>query len=183
MDGPLDELYFVWLYSQVADPEEQDPSLTYWKLLKQLFCKEFLWLPSIPNDYNRCEDGKELRLDFIREAEIDMHLVEEDWMKMGCSFLELMVGLARRLASVDVNEGEPHAWFWVLMQNIGLHRYNDAVRRYMKTHINSVMDDVILRQYESTGLGGFFPLREPRYDQTKEELWHQMSAYVLENLQ
>lgn len=182
MDGPLDELYFVWLYSQVADPEEQDPSLTYWKLLKQLFCKEFVWLPSIPNDYNRCEDGKELRLDFFRETGIDRREVDPYWVMMGCSFLELMVALSRRLSSVDVNEGASHAWFWLLMENIGLHKYSDA-RRHMKVHINAVMDDVIFRRYRRTGLGGFFPLRNPATDQTKEEIWHQMSAYVLENME
>jgi hypothetical protein len=181
MDGPLDELYFVWLYSQVADPEEHDPSLAYWKLLKQLFCKEFVWLPDIPKDYNRCEDGKELRLDFFRDAGIDRYEVDPNWTNMGCSFLELMVGLSNRLSSIDVNEGEPHAWFWVLMQNIGLHKYSDRARRYMRVHINSIMDDVIFRRYRPTGLGGFFPLREPATDQTREELWHQACSYVLEN--
>jgi hypothetical protein len=180
MDEPLDELYFVWLYSQVADPEEQDPSLTYWKLLKQLFCKEFVWLADIPKDYNRCEDGKELRLEFFRDAGINRYEVDPNWTNMGCSFLEVMVGLARRLTSADVNEGEPHAWFWVMMQNIGLHRYSDS-RRHMRVHINSIMDDVIFRRYRPTGLGGFFPLRFPETDQTREELWHQLCSYVLEN--
>lgn len=173
MTQPLDELYFVWLYSQVADAETQDPSRTYWNLLKHLFTREFVWL--VPNDDNRLEDGKDLRREFI--AEEGLEHVDQDWIEMGCSVLELMVGLARRLAFEA--EGEPHYWFWHLMENIKLHRYSDD-RKLPVRRVDEILDRVIFRTYEPDGKGGFFPLKNWHEDQRTVELWYQLSAYVLE---
>lgn len=173
MNEPLDELYLVWLYSQVADTEVVDPSMTHWKLLKQLYTREFVSL--VPNDENRLEDGRDLRLEFMDELDVDN--VDREWSELGCSMLELMVGLSRKLAFEA--EGEPHYWFWHLMDNIGLQKYYDN-RRLPRKHVDDVLDRVIYRTYDSDGRGGFFPLDHPRKDQRKVELWYQMSAYVLE---
>jgi hypothetical protein len=170
---PLDERYFVWLYAQVADPDIENPSLTYWKILKVLFTREFTWI--IPNDDNRSEDGKALRFEFMQDLLLDE--VDEDWMDLGCSMLELMVGLSRRLAFEA--DGEPHYWFWRLMENLGLQRYSDN-RRLLRRRIDAVLDTVIQRTYKPNGEGGFFPLRETDQDQRQVELWYQLSAYVLE---
>lgn len=177
---PLDELYFRWLYGLVAPVEETEKSLTYWKLLKQLFTIEFLWL--IPRDENRLEDGQALRKEFLAEQGIDVLDVDPDWMDMGCSVLELMVGLSRHLAFEDMGEtpGSPHYWFWRLVENVGLRSYNDGVRRYPRQHIEDTIYAVIFRQYTRHGLGGFFPLEGPCEDQRGVELWYQLSAYVLE---
>lgn len=172
---PLDESYLEWLYSQVADADARNPSLTYWKLLRQLYSREFVWL--VPNDNNRLEDGKDLRLEFLRETG---ETADRDWSEMGCSVLELMVGLARKLA-FECFSGEPHYWFWHLMENIGLHEYSDDVRPFPRDEIDSVLEVVIQRLYEPNGRGGFFPLSEPPSDQRREELWYQLGHYVLEN--
>jgi len=178
MDGkPLDELYLQWLYSQVAEPTEKLEELTYWRLFKQLFTTEFLWI--IPNDDNRLEDGKALRREFLHEQAIDTQDVDPDWIELGCSVLELMVGLARRLEFEA--GGQPHYWFWTMMENIGLRTFHDGVRRYPRRHIDDVLHSIIFRQYNSSGLGGFFPLQFPNEDQRNVELWYQLSAYVLEN--
>lgn len=169
---PLDELYFVWLYRQVASPDITEPSLTYWKLLKELFTKEFVWL--IPNDDNRLEDGKELRAEFLREESI--HDVDRGWIELGCSVLELMIGLSRRLAFEA--EGEPHYWFWHMIDNLGI-GYSDS-ERFPKTTIRNKIDKLIFRTYGKDGRGGLFPLNHPSKDQRKVELWYQLSAYVLE---
>jgi hypothetical protein len=170
---PLDELYFIWLYRQVANPDIRDPSLTYWKLLKELFTKEFIWL--IPNDDNRIGDGKALRSEFVQDE--DLSDVDRDWAELGCSVLELMLGLARRLAFEA--EGEPHFWFWIMMENLGINKYSDEWRLPRK-HIQKILDRVIFRTYKENGVGGFFPLKHPEQDQRKVELWYQLSAYVLE---
>lgn len=172
-DQPLDELYFKWLYSQVADPSITDPSLTYWKLLKKLFTKEFVWL--IPNDDNRLEDGKDLRIEFIRVEGLED--VDPVWLELGCSVLELVVGLSRRLAFEA--DGEPYYWFWCLMENIGIQRYNDG-RRLPRQRIDEILERIIFRTYEPNGHGGFFPLKNWHEDQRNVELWYQLSAYVLE---
>jgi hypothetical protein len=177
MQAPLDELYFKWLYEQVAAPDFHGKDLTYWKLLKILYQKNIIWF--VPNDENRIQDGVDLRKKFIlQENIIDP---DPEWLDMDCSFLELMVGLANRLAFMADN-GEAYYWFWVMMDNIGLIGYSDE-RRYtqrLTDRINSILDEVICRTYEPSGLGGFFPLREPRHDQRKRELWYQMSDYIME---
>jgi hypothetical protein len=170
---PLDELYFVWLCSQVADPDVSDPSLTYWKLLKQLFTTEFTW--RIPNDDNRSEDGKDLRREFIHDK--DLEDIDYGWIELGCSVFELMVGLSRRLSFEA--DGEPHYWFWKLMENLGIAEFSDD-RRLPKKRIDETLRRVITRTYEKNGEGGFFPLRNTDEDQRKVELWYQLSAYVLE---
>lgn len=173
MNEPLDEVYLQWLYGQVADPNVKDPKLTHWKLLRQMYTKEFAWI--IPNDDNRMEDGKELRRDFIRETNLDEP--NPQWMDLGCSFLELVIGLSRHLAFNA--GGESYYWFWRMIDNIGLNGFTDA-RRYSQRKVDDVMDNVIWRQYEPDGTGGFFPLKEPDRDQRGVELWYQLSAYVLE---
>jgi hypothetical protein len=177
MSEPLDELYLKWLYEQVADPEFEDRELTYWKVLNILFKKEFV--SDIPNDENRIHDGLALRSEFLTNQDFG----NEDlaWVELGCSVLELMVGLARRI-EFDTDKGGAHYWFWVLMENIGLSGYNDHKRftRRQLDRIDDILNSLIYRSYEYDGRGGFFPLREPRRDQTKVELWYQMSAYILE---
>lgn len=171
---PLDELYFKWLYSQVADPEVTDPSLTYWKLLKIFFTREAIWL--VENDVNRLEDGKALRLDFLDGTRVKP---TREWKDLGCSVLELMVGLARKLSFEDLAGGEPHYWFWKMIENLGLIGYSDARPLPLKK-IDDALNRVLYREYKRTGLGGFFPLKHTDKDQRKVELWYQMSEYLLE---
>jgi hypothetical protein len=173
-DQPLDELYLVWLYSQVADPDIVDPSLTYWKLLKQLYTTEFVW--HLPHDENRVEDGKDLRREFISLKGLDD--VDPEWITLECSMLELMVGLSRRLAFVA--DGEPYYWFWHLAENIGIQDYSDRFRRFPRRRIDDILQTIVDRTYNYDGSGGFFPLKHPRQDQRNVELWYQLGAYVME---
>ncbi|QAY17179.1 hypothetical protein SEA_MADAMATO_61 [Streptomyces phage Madamato] len=174
MSALLDESYFEWLYRRVADPGIPDGPLTYWRVLKVLFQKEFEAI--VEYDENRLEDGKALRIRFLEDQGLP---IDEDpnWIGLGCSVLELMVGLAERLEFEA--DGTTHYWFWVLMRNIGLDGYHDR-RRLPRARINNVLEDVIFRNYRPNGEGGFFPLRNPRTDQRTTELWAQLSAYVLE---
>lgn len=173
---PLDELYFSWLYGEVADPNFHEQALTYWKLLRILFKTEFTHSPEIVNDENRIEDGKALRLVFLDSQGISD--VDPEWMELGCSVLELLVGLSRRL-EFDA-DGEPHYWFWIMMENLGLRGYNDKMKRMPRRHIKDVLDRFILRDYEPDGRGGLFPLRNPQHDQRERELWYQMNDYIQE---
>lgn len=170
---PLDELFLKWLYSQVADPDVLDPRRTYWKLFRQLYSKEFVWI--IPNDDNRIEDGKELRLEFI--AREDQYDVDPHWVDLGCSFLELMVGLSRRLEFET--GGESHYWFWQLAINLGIESCTD-VSRYSESDVDDILDTVIWRTYDRKGHGGFFPLRNRCINQKNVEIWYQLAAYVNE---
>jgi hypothetical protein len=175
---PLDELYLKWLYKQVAVPEFDDRDLTYWKLFRILYQKEFIWF--VENDENRIHDGIAERVTFLHEEHIPE--VDANWMELGCSMLELMVGLARRF-EFSASKGKTHYWFWVILDNIGLSGYSDE-RRFTKRQverIDDILNDVIHRNYNSSGLGGFFPLQSPRHDQRDRELWNQMGDYIWEH--
>lgn len=169
MTKPLDELYLEWLYKQIADPGART---TYWKLARKLFTTEFVWV--VPYDDNRVQDGQALRDEFLE----DLGLVVEDrrWMDLGCSMLELLIGLSRRLSFYG--DGEALDWFWQLMANVGL-RIPDR-KRLPEEYVDEVLATVIWRTYEPSGRGGLFPLENPRDDQRHVELWQQLNSYLME---
>jgi hypothetical protein len=174
VNEPLDELFFEWLYGQVADPATNDPERMYTRLFRQLYETEFFAV--VERDENRIEDGKEIRREFvakrIRRRDVS------DWLELDCSIFELMVGLSRHMA-FDAG-GEPHYWFVRMMVNLGLGHLTDAYPRYSEKRVADVLDRVINRTYEFNGEGGLFPLRNPQQDQRTVELWYQLSAYIQE---
>lgn len=176
MDVTLEEQYFTWLYSQVGSVRLRNPSRTYWRLLKQLHIKEFVWF--IPNDDNRVEDGRYLRYEFLENYGLTPEDVDQEWMHCGCSMLEMLIGLSRRLAFET--DGEPLSWFWKLIENLGLNIYNDNVP-YPQDQVEDIVNTVIYRTYKGNGEGGLFPLRHPRQNQQDVEIWYQLNAYLLEN--
>jgi hypothetical protein len=175
MDKPLDELYLVWLYEHIGNPRLKNTSRTYWNLARALFTTEFVWF--VPNDDARCDDGKELRVEFLMDAEIPE--VDPAWMDQGCSYLEMLIALARRMAyQMDMR---PKDAFWILISNIGLTECNDSYQGHIPEIVEEVTDQLTFRTYSPSGQGGLFPLRYPYEDQTKVEIWYQMNAYILEN--
>lgn len=178
MNEPLDEQYLKWLYRQVASVRLKNPARTYWSLLRHLYTKEYVWL--VPNDDNRVEDGRDLRYEFIEDNEAHP---DSNWLGIGCSILEMLIGLSRRLAFEA--EGEPAGWFWQLLDNLGLKDYSDA--RFnssdeLHNEIDDILDRVIWRTYDSDGRGGLFPLNGACDDQREVELWYQMSHYLFERI-
>lgn len=178
MNEPLDEPYFKWLYSQVCNSRFKNPARTYWSLLRRLYVKEFVW--SVANDDNRVEDGRDLRFEFMESHGIEND-VDVDWLGLGCSMLEMLIGLSRRLSFED--DGEPREWFWRLLENVDLARYTDMICDRYTCHeeIDRVLDRVIFREYDADGRGGLFPLNHARRDQRDVELWYQLSAYLIEH--
>lgn len=174
MSEPLDELYFRWLYSQVCSVKLKNPSRTYWSLLKLLHTKEFVWI--IPNDDNRLEDGRLLRYEFVQEQQLGE--IEQDWLDLGCSMLEMLIALSRRLYFEDDLPADE--WFWCMMENLGLHRFTDRLG-WSEQDVDDILDEVIWRTYDVDGRGGLFPLKHAHEDQREVELWYQLSAYLLEN--
>lgn len=170
---PLDEAYLVWLYSQVGSVRNRNRSKTYWSLLRLLYRKEFIW--SIPMDENRAHDGRDLRGEFLRDTN---NVVDDpDWMSLGCSILELMVALSRKLAFDG--GGEPRDWFWDLINNLGLSECTDA-NGVNEDAVEHILEVLIHRQYAENGAGGLFPLTHPQQDQRNVELWYQAQGYLLE---
>lgn len=178
--GPLDERYFAWLYGQVADPQTNDPSLSYWRLFKLLYKTKVVWF--VFKDDNRLEDGKNLRVNFLRSEGLRREDVDPRWMEMTCSFLELTIALSDRLRfEVDPDTTLAY-WFWVLMENIGLNHHADSAY-YEPCDVEEILNRVIFRLYEPDGRGGFFPLKHPQEDQRDVELWYQLGSYVVEMME
>lgn len=172
-DGTLDDQYLTWLYSQVAEVKTRKSSRTYWNLMRQLFSTEFAWF--VPNDDNRAEDGRELRCEWVCNAGTE---ADPDWLSLGCSFLEMLIGLSRRLAFEA--EGDVSYWFWHLINNMGLLGFHDR-SNFRPEEVDDRTSAVIWRTYESNGNGGLFPLRNPSKDQRKVEIWYQLSEYLLQD--
>lgn len=175
MNPPLEELYLTWLYRQVG--YNGSPSRTHWSLFKKLHDTEFFW--NVPNDDNRVEDGIQLRYEFMDDE--DLIYVDPEWLELGCSVLELLIGLSRRLSFEA--EGEPRVWFWEMLENLGIAGLTD--RRYTphaEREVEKVLDRLIWRRYDNKGRGGLFPLSHPHGDQRKVELWVQMNDYILERV-
>lgn len=172
MTNTLDDRYLTWLYSQVGDVKVRNTSETYWNLFRQMQETEFVWF--VPNDDNRVEDGRALRYEWVMEVNV---LPDRKWWESGCSFLEMLIGLSRRLAFEG--DGHPHVWFWHLIENLGLQSCTDH-EPYDYNEVDERLNAVTWRTYDRFGRGGLFPLRRARKDQRNVELWYQMSAYLLE---
>lgn len=174
IEEPLDELYFQWLYRQVGKAGT-NRTKTHWKLLRQLFTKEFVWIT--PNDDNRIVDGTDLRYEFVNYSQLAQ--VDAAWMYEGCSVLEMIVALSRRLAFEG--DGQPRDWFWVLMKNLGLDEFTDANYDGFISDIDAILERLIWRQYHPDGRGGLFPITNPAVDLRQVEIWYQMSMYLHEH--
>lgn len=170
MSEPLENLYFNWLCAKVVDIRETSPGLTYWKLFKALHTTEFVWL--LTGDDNRAEDGKELRGEFLLQADIPD---DPDWRTLvECSVLEMLIAFSRR---TEYMSGSPAKdWFWIFIENLGLKECNDA--NFNGAQVDEVLYSFIWRTYRGDGVGGLFPLTNPGSDQKEVELWYQFCDYL-----
>lgn len=182
---PLEEAYFTWLCSFVTSVSNRDRRHSYVKLLRILHKTEFVHY--VPNDENRAMDGVYLREDFLSAT--PEYYATPDWMEMECSMLEMLIALAQR-ADFETDPGVVRdgvqGWFWIMLTNLGVHGYTDAafmegIADFVEEDISKHLHVVNYREYQRNGEGGLFPLRYARKDQRKVEIWHQLSAYLLEN--
>lgn len=175
-DQNLRENYLRWLEPQLRD-ERDSPDKTYWDLLNLMFDTPYGW--SVEKDDNRLADGLDLRVEFGRETTRAGFISLDKLDRLGpCSFLEVLIGLSRRLAFTA--GGDPPGWSWQLIRNLELDRMWDPLTRPKQRKAIEVMDVVISRTYSPDGTGGFFPLAWPEDDQTRIELWYQMNSFVEE---
>lgn len=168
----LKEAYFHWLVNQVGRPGHA--GRTYWDVLRVMHGKEFVWI--VPNDDNRIVDGMDLRTEFLYETNTRKQFSREEFGP--CSVLEIMIGLSRRLAFMA--NGYPETWALTLLGNLKLKTAMDPLSHRKLRVVHEQLDNLIWRTYDFDGSGGFFPLKQPKEDQTKIEIWAQMSAYLNE---
>lgn len=163
----IDYEYYEWLTSQIDIPNEK----TYNELFERMHNTEFVW--TVPNDDNRVQDGLDLRSEFTNDNPDDLNLG-------GVTFLEVVVALSRRIAFTAGGNKHPHQWAWTLLKNIGLRKMSDPLGARKSDLVDDILHTVIWRTYHPDGRGGFFPLQNSEYDQTKIELWYQMNLYIAE---
>jgi hypothetical protein len=163
--------YIRWLEIQLRD--EDSGGRSYLDLANAMFAKEFAAI--MPMDANRMVDGLDLRVEY---AHLE-HMNPNRMKFLGpCSFLEVLVGLSRRLAFNA--GGQAPGWAWQLLCNLELDRMSDPLTTPRLQRAEAIMDNVIRRTYSPDGTGGFFPLNDPDDDMTRIELWYQMHAYISE---
>ena len=153
----------------------------YIKLLSELYAMDFYTL--IPNDDNRAEDGKQLRVKFMDKEGLQ-HALSFSFLEPfdPCTVLEMLIGLSFRLEFETMSsrwEKTPEEWFWILIDNLDLEWCNDSI--FNQEEVNLRIQRFLERHYKPDGDGGLFPLKNPRKDQRRIEIWYQMSAYIMEN--
>jgi hypothetical protein len=164
--------YFLWLLQQVGAEG------SYMNLCGQLYKTKFKWF--IPNDDNRMNDGFELRNQYLELESLGINELDNDILFSDCSVLEVLIGLCHRVSFDSVLSVDD--CFWEFIHNLDLQNYTDT--NYNESSYNQIAKKVskfINRKYLPDGTGGLFPLKNPRENQQKVELWFQMSAYLIEN--
>lgn len=172
MSEPLENLYFNWLCAKVTIHTPLTPSVSYWTLFRTLHNTEFVW--TVLGDDNREADGRELRRDFILEADIADNL---EWRSRlnPCSVFEMLIAFSKR---VEFQMSSPaREWFWEFLKNLGLDGCNEA-SGVTEEEIAEVLDTFLWRTYDYSGFGGLFPLEHARRDQRDVEIWYQFYDYL-----
>jgi hypothetical protein len=164
------DLYFNWLLEIIACPEN------YLKLMHYLYNSTFIF--TIRNDKNRAADGLELRNKFKDEYGLGAETRSGE-----CSILEMMIALACRMEDdimhdPGIGDRSPE-WFWIMISNLKLDGMDDE--HFDEVNVNSIVDVFLNRRYFMNGTGGLFPLRFPKVNQRRVEIWYQMNAFLNEN--
>lgn len=155
--------YLDWLTNQIRPSRDG----SFRDLYDLLHTKEFVWF--VPNDDNRIDDGFDIRFEFFHRTVT---------LPQGCSVLEVLIGLSRRIAFIAGGDSED--WAWELLVNLGLDRMSGNIGRVRAEQVEEILERFIWRTYDPDGSGGLFPLKWPPADQRKIEIWYQMCSWIEE---
>lgn len=168
--------YFAWMYDIVCS----EVSESYLKLFDYLNQTQFTVI--IPMDYNRAEDGKNLRHTFAYEKNIPTVYISETFNGLPCSVLEMMVALAKRCEdSIMTNThygNRTSVWFWSMIETLGLSDMIDD--NFSAIKVGHAMYRFLNRTYEPDGTGGLFKIHDKSKDMRNIEIWYQMHFYLNE---
>jgi hypothetical protein len=166
--------YYQWLVDTVIPTSDNRYNL----LLKELHKIPFEII--MKNDHNRVMDAVLIRRDFKKEF---LNIMEES-SENSASFFEVSIALAMRMYDImygDEQNVDIDGWFWILMRNLELDRYDDNHFNYDK--VCEIVRKCMKRRYSFNGEGGFFPLKNTKKDQRKVEIWYQLSEFLEENFE
>lgn len=161
--------YEKWLINKINPNHKKE----YNKLLHHLHCTPFRWF--VPNDDCRESDGKILRDEFCIHYSFRYSKVPET-----ASILEVLIALAERL-SWTIGVMNTSQSFWMMLKHLEISSFTDDKYDGNDVVITNILEYFLRRDYDFYGRGGLFPLKNPKEDQRKVEIWYQMNAYILEN--
>lgn len=156
--------YYIWLSSLVDDG---DHSI----LIRYLYEFPFRWQFTL--DGNRAAGGLNLRYKFANDNCVNV----QDVGNGPCSILEMLIGLSDRL--VEVISTDIFDCFWKLICNLRLEQYTDD--SFVAEEVNYILNSWLDRDYDRSGNGSLFPLKEYDGDCRNLDIWGQMNAWVAEN--
>ena len=179
----MEEEYYEFLLSFLGEDENQLPSVSSsYHLLWKLHHTEFRY--SALMDRNRDMDGREWRNRYGGE-------LPPAFLKRPASVLEVLLGLADRMAFELDDEDGLAQYFWEMLDNLGIDftDYEFAEGIATDRQVDKTLHRWMSRQYDDYGRGGIFPLQfVPEFDgvnefqnQNRLELWYQMQLYITEN--
>lgn len=164
--------YLEWLKLCGCD---LDPHNEYNLLFRDLYSTVFEY--RIDYDDNRIYEALSIR----DEYDGDSGLHPDD-----VNMLELIRSLAMRCAEMSFDSTELLTiteWFWKMLSYVGLTKFVDS--EYLDNGgseaVRTILYRIINRTYKRNGQGGLLPLKNPKCDQRRVDLWDQMNEYVSEN--
>lgn len=177
-DSVIQESYLNWLCT-IGGADDNAFGNGYHILFKVLH--EIPFKVILERDNNRLSDALRLREMF---KDVSCYALYDCIDNMPVSFLELLISLALRMefiisSSEDIDETAQ--WVWVLLSNLNLIWYDDTTWDDNKElEVYYICQSVMSRAYNSTGQGGFFPLKDSKDDQRNVELWYQLNYFLNE---
>ncbi len=98
--------------------------------------------------------------------------------------LEILWSVALKMSDLSVgNDGylDPREGFWEIFSNLGLDKFEEIRSISEGREASFLINRWLDRGFDRRGNGGLFPLKKPRKDQRKVEIWYQMQEYLEEN--
>lgn len=182
----LEEIYFDWLMANL-DEEGVPEGVAYVSRLLHT-CP---FLRRVGHDLNRAADGAALRKEFLEQFD-DVRFAPddiEDLLNRDCSWLEMMVALAKDLDYLY--DGGVLGRFMEMISNLRLGplatyrpRRSRVSIEYDRGFVELVTSNVDNNRFDAFGHGGLFPLKKNNHpDQRTVEIWDQCGAYFEEKLE
>lgn len=182
----LEDLYFEWLMTRL-DPDGVREGVGHVSALLHR-CP---FQRRVGNDINRAIEGANLRVEFLsdfEDANFDPY-VTNDLMMQECSWLEMLIALARTLDYMY--DGGVEERFLEMVENLGLDHLlifnpdrTDASDQRDQREVDIATNDFDHNRFTRDGHGGIFPLYKPDHpDQREVEIWDQHAAYFRERLE
>jgi hypothetical protein len=159
-----------------------------------LHTRPFEW--TLEMDENRMYDGLAMRREFrcwSTGKRFNFGPYQEDlslYSKLegnACTLLEFFTGFAHRidrdmLCMDDQGEDGAKVWLRILLENLGLWRFDGELTDKDKDAIDDYIYRWVNLDYDRFCNGGLFPVKNIKKDMRKVDMWVQASWWANENL-